>query len=418
LVWGVALLLPLLLYGWLPLRAAMGVRDLHGSYVHSWAGFWDHVLARQYTGFFADNPLAVARTGWDWLQIWQAQTGWAGLGLGVLGMAWLLQSSAKLRLAWLLVALVLAVNLLFALNYRVHDAPVFLLPALLAGALWTGAGVAWLGGQLQRWPVLAVAVQALCVVALALGVGGRGPWVNRNGDWAAHDYAVALAKVDFPPGSQVIALEGEATALRYMQQAAGLGQNATPVVADAPEERLQILETLVAAGAPVYLTRELAGIAGRYSFSGAGPLIRVWPRGQAQVSPPTHPVDVAMADGRLRLEGYDLVKLHQAGGPVAQLALYWRPVAPITETFKLSLRLHGEEDAPLVGGDGQSVQVDHFPLRLVAQTPDWVTGELIRDVYDLPLPPAALGQPIRLLVIVYEAATVAEVGRWALEVTF
>ena len=53
LLWLAALLAPLLLYAYLPLRAAQGVADLNGSYVNTWAGFWDHVLARRYTTFFA-----------------------------------------------------------------------------------------------------------------------------------------------------------------------------------------------------------------------------------------------------------------------------------------------------------------------------------------------------------------------------
>ena len=42
---------PLLLYLLIPLRAGMGVQDLHGSYVNSWVGFgimcW-HVAIRAF----------------------------------------------------------------------------------------------------------------------------------------------------------------------------------------------------------------------------------------------------------------------------------------------------------------------------------------------------------------------------------
>jgi hypothetical protein len=36
----------------------------------------------------------------------------------------------------------------------------------------------------------------------------------------------------------------------------------------------------------------------------------------------------------------------------------------------------------------------------------------VRDVYTLYLPPGAQSQPVTLQVIVYDAETVAEVGRW------
>ncbi len=72
--------------------------------------------------------------------------------------------------------------------------------------------------------------------------------MNRSGDWRTHDYAVDMAKVPFPPGSTVIGLEGEVTALKYMQAAEGLGTNATPVAADDPQRRREVLAQAVAVG--------------------------------------------------------------------------------------------------------------------------------------------------------------------------
>ncbi|HMN28153.1 MAG TPA: DUF2723 domain-containing protein [Caldilineaceae bacterium] len=98
--WALALLAPLLLYLWLPLRATMGVHDLHGSYVNSWVGFWDHVLARQYTLFLGENPLAVVRSAQDWWQLWLAQTSALGMALGLAGLAQLVIPRQRLRKGW------------------------------------------------------------------------------------------------------------------------------------------------------------------------------------------------------------------------------------------------------------------------------------------------------------------------------
>ena len=414
LVWSLALLAPLLLYLLIPLRAMMGVRDLNGSYVHTWAGFWDHVLARQYAGFFADNPLAVERSAADWWRRWVDESGFIGLSMGLVGLTQLVGPARRLRMDWFLVLLVLMVNLLFAVNYRVHDAEVFLLPSLLAFALFVGGGmgrVTGAGEQRLRGPyVTAVLVVILSLIAL------RGPIINRSQNWAAHDYAVALAKTDFPPGSWVVALEGEATALRYMQQAEGLGRNATPIVANDVALRRATVAERVAKGVPVYLTRELEGISTLYSFSGDGVLVRVWPRGRAVVGEPAHPVDAPFAEGRLRLEGYDLDKLEQAGGPALRVALYWRPQTDLTQRLKLSLRLHSPDGAPVLWPRGEPVQEDFFPLRLVAPTTDWVPGERIRDVYHLPIPADAVTRPAQLVVIAYDADTLAEAGRWSIAV--
>jgi hypothetical protein len=413
LLWGAALLTPLLLYLFIPVRAGMGVQDLHGSYLNTWSGFWDHILARQYTGFFSENPLAVTRDASDWFALWNAQTGLVGLALGLVGFAQVLTPRQRLRKVWLLVSFVLATNLIFALIYRAPDAEVFLLPALLSFALFAAGGLATLLSWLERWPRLAFLTAVIVLVLLVLGVGGRGESVNRRHDWAVHDYAVALAKVDFPPQSRVLALEGEATALRYLQAAEGLGRNATPIVADDPAQRRVLLADFVSQERPVYLTRELEGIGGQYSFTGEGPLVRVWPRGAAQTADPTHPADALLANGQLRLEGYDLLWLDQAGGPALRLALYWRPIAPLTQTLKSSLRLQSPDGTPWLWPDGARVQRDDYPLRLVAKTPDWLPNERICDVYDLPIPPSMHGQPGIMRVILYDEATLVEAGAWS-----
>jgi hypothetical protein len=435
--WGVALLAPLFLYLWLPLRASQGVRDLHGSYVNTWRGFWNHVLATDYAGFFATNPLAVEQSVSDWLALWRQQMGAAAMLVGGVGLVMALAVGKHREKAsetpngdeitekvddpprrklltspWLYVLLILIANILFATTYQVADAEVFLLPALLCFALFVGNGVAYISHWLRHWPQIALTAQAVCVLVLALGVGGRGPTVNRSQDWAIHDYAVALAKVGFPPGSRVVALEGEATALRYMQRAEGLGHNATPVVADDPEQRRQVIAQLIEQGAPTYLTRELAGIERKYSFSGEGPLVRVWPRGQVRAGAPMYDAEASFAGGHLLLEGYDLVKLDQAGGPAVQIAFYWRPTSPLSQTLKLSLRLYHPDGAPVMGADGMPVQSDHYPLRLVAKTSDWLPGETIRDVHEIEIPPPQHDQPLWLNVILYDEQSLAEAGAW------
>jgi hypothetical protein len=435
--WLMAFVAPLLLYLWLPLRAAQGVHDLHGSYINTWAGFWHHVLATGYTGFLDANPLAVELSTPGWLALWRQQTGWAAMFLGGLGFVLTVAGGANidkkssmqshqetteivqialwrklLANPWLYIHLILIANVLFAMIYRVGDAEVFLLPALLCFALFTGGGVALIGHWFRQRTQAAFISQAFCVLVLALGAGGRGPMVNRSQDWTTHDYAVALAKVDFPPGSRVVALEGEATALQYMQRVEGLADNATPIVADDPDQRRQIIARLVEQGAPTYLTRELAGIERQYSFSGEGPLVRVWPRGQAQTGAPMHRAAASFAGGRLQLEGYDLVKLDQAGGPALQIAFFWRPTAPLSQTLKISLRLYHPDGAAVLWPDGKPVQSDHYPLRLVAKTPDWLPGELIRDVHELEIPAAQRDQPLWLHIILYDEQSLVEAGAW------
>lgn len=406
LLWIGAFLIPLLLYVYIPLRAALGGMDLEGDYVNSWAGFWRHVLASGYAGFFADNPLSVDRTALEWLGLVRTQFGWPALLLGAGGLVIGLLHPSR-RNEWGLVWLSLAANLLFALNYRVSDVEVFWLPVFLALALGTGNGIHWLsrlnpGLGLREstggWPKWALLLGLLLLVAS--GWGGRGGLVDRRHDWAAHAYAYSLASTDFPLNSRVVGLRGQMTALQFMQSSEGLAANALAVALDNPEERREFVVASLAAGLPVYLTQEVAGIEDAYSFGGDGVLVRVWPRGTAQSAQPTTPLDLSFADGQLQLLGYDLTALDQPGGAGWRVVLHWRPVTPLPQRLKLSLRLMDSS-----GGVMQAE--DRYPLRQVAPTTAWLPGEVVRDVYNLPGLPAATA----LLVIVYDEATVAEVGQ-------
>jgi len=335
--------------------------------------------------------------------------------LGLLGLAWLVDRQRRPAKAWIFVLIVLLTNLIFALNYRVGDVEVFLLPVFYCAAIFVGGGVGLLERLPQRYELWANIGQASLVLLLAAGMLSGGPAVDRSHSWAAHDYAVAAAKVDFPPGSHVVGLEGEMTALRYMQMTEGLAKNATLVVADDPDQRRAIVRNLVASASPTYLTRELPGIDTDYSFSGDGPLVRVWPRGKSQVASPAHPLDVTLVDGALSVEGYDLAVLEQAGGLALQVVYYWRPNQALERIYKVSLRVQTADGLPLTLPTGLPVVLDEFPVRQAAFTNRWLPDERISDVHYLSLPPSGLDGAAVLETIVYDAETVEEVARWQID---
>ena len=99
---------------------------------------------------------------------------------------------------------------------------------------------------------------------------------------------------------------------------------------------------------------------------------------------------------------------------MARLTLYWLPAAPITQTLKVSLRLVQPDGAPLHRPDGAPAVEDRFPLRQVAPTTAWLPGETVRDVHEIALP-ATIPAGARLQVIVYDADTLAEVGRFEVD---
>lgn len=416
--WAGALLAPLLLYAWLPLRYAMGARDLNAAYAPGWTGFMEHVLARRYVAFFDETALAVDRAAGDWAALALRELGWVALALALLGLGaglyGLLRAGNRaaapgaLR-AWALLLAALAGNLVFALLYRVGDVEVFLLPVWLCVAVAAGSGVAWVV-RTVRWPAGALA-GGVALLLLVPAWGVRGEWVDRRADWAAHDHALALSVpvTGDATGGSLIGLEGEVTALRYMQQALGRAPGIVGVVADDPTLRRARLDELLEGSAPVWLTRELPGIESAYSVSAEGARVRVWPRGQAAPPAPTHALDEPFAGGALRLVGYDLAPLEGSAGRQIRVGLHWLPTQPLTQTLKLSLRVVDGAGEVLTLPSGEPAQADLYPLRLAAPTTAWLPGERVRDEQQIALPANVDGA--HLLVILYDEVTLAEAGR-------
>ena len=127
-----------------------------------------------------------------------------------------------------------------------------------------------------------------------------------------------------------------------------------------------------------------------------------------------HSLAAELLDGRLRLEGYEVRVLDLPGGPVLELALGWLPVESVGRTIKVSLRPQDADGAPLIDASGQPLVADRFPILQVAPSTVWLPGELVRDVHHLHLPGAAI--PATVQVIVYDAETVDELGRFDLPV--
>jgi hypothetical protein len=165
----------------------------------------------------------------------------------------------------------------------------------------------------------------------------------------------------------------------------------------------------VADGRPVFLTRELVGIGARYSFSGDAALVRVWPRGQAQITPAPSVSPVTVDEGRLRIEGYALRVDPYATWPGWELTLYWRALEPLQRVMKLSLRVVDADGQPFVDANGAPLVADVFPLHQVSLTPEWLPGEMIRDVHYVA--GSVDRHSARLLIVVYDAADATEIGR-------
>ncbi len=93
--------------------------------------------------------------------------------------------------------------------------------------------------------------------------------------------------------------------------------------------------------------------------------------------------------------------------PILRLALDWAARATIQDDLEFSARLLDSNGAVLS-------QLDQVPVHSTYSTTAWVPGEVVRDVYDLPLPGPHLPPGYQVQIILYRAANGQELGRLTL----
>ncbi|HSN73496.1 MAG TPA: DUF2723 domain-containing protein [Anaerolineae bacterium] len=427
-----AFLLPLGIYLYLPLRG-QSVASLDGATIDTWASFVNHVLASDYNAFLSANPLAIQRPASYPLRLLLSQMGLAALLLGLLGwLRWPRQPKQ-----WTLLALVLAANLVFAIGFKTADVDVFYIPVVMVWLLIAAAGLSWLLERLaawldsldlrsgQAWQIMLTALLTVAVLlqplmttmrvlgsatrpqtcAEVLAVGETPAFTPQRRDaWNALNCGLAMLDQALPAESAIIGLQGEITLLRYLQMDRGLRPDVRLLDVDREDERLAAVEAELAAGRSVFVTRELPGLAERYSLSAAGPLVQVWPAGSAAASPLAETLDLPLGDA-LRLVGFDLSQVPATGAQWLRLSAAFAVDAPVGEALKVSARL--------LGPDGSVVaSTDVVPVHWAYPTTAWRAGETVLDTYDFALPLDVDSAALTPLLILYRAADGAEVGRY------
>jgi hypothetical protein len=439
-------LAPFLLYAYIPLRG-MYTSSLDGTYQNTWSGFLRYVTASGYNVFITGNPLAQSRPLSFYGQLLVSQFGLVGVGLGLVG---LLASTEDLARQWssrtcsapteretsfatpeenssacstlgrsrasILLGVAFALNAAFVLTYRVADIEVFAIPVFLLYAIWIGVGVDFLLNLTTRLakkilPQADTKVLASCRLLVAVLfllqplalLRDNYPELDLSQRWAVHDYGVDMLSQPLEDNAVIIGILGEVTLLRYFQRMEGLRPEVATIVADRDEKRLATLEGALGAGQAVYVTRPVHGLPERYSLSALGPLIRVRATPAIAIPAPQYPLVAELVDS-LRLLGYDVAVMSPHQQTTVRLTLHWQVLAPVGADYKVSARLLDVEG-------NQVAQVDDVPVHNTYPTSRWKAGETIADVYDLAVPSDTPSGPYRLLVILYDPDTLAEVGR-------
>jgi len=406
----IALVAPLLLYLYIPLRGHVG--SLDGTYVNTLEGLWKQVTASGYGVFIFANPFGAERGLEFYFSLFLEQFGLIGFVAGLLGLVVLRRGRAR---GLTLIAFV--TYLIFNLLYRVADIEVFFIPLFLIWSVWVGVAAGWLltgrawasTGRLAwlRLPVALLAVLLLLGQFIIL-FRDHLPQMDRSNHWAVYDYGLDVIHQPLEPHAAIVGILGEVTLIRYLQEVEGLRPDLLLVPADQEADRMTNVARLLDEGRIVYLTRELPGAPERWSLSAVGPLVRVVPQPVEESPDSTFYVGSAIIP-EISLHGYDISQPPaKKGPPSVRLTLIWQSQAPITRELKVSARL--------VNSNGQPVaQADAVPVHFAYPTTAWRAGEFISDVYDLALPATLEPDEYTPVIILYDPAQgAAEVGRVAL----
>lgn len=402
-------LAPLLLYAYLPIRGQT-VGSLDGTFRPTLQGTADWIFARDYGVFLTGNPFGVQRNATFFIGLFVQQLTALPVLAALLGLAigW--------RYGWrryVFLLLATADQIAFGVVYKVQDVEVFFIPAFILSALWAAlglapvfAGVADAGRHLRRprrlTPFVSGGVAALVATAVLAGpiVATYRAWDKRDlsRKWDVYDYGQDMLTA-VAPGGRIVGLLGETTLIRYFRDVLGRRTDVTVVPADREADRFAAVDAALAAGVPVYLTRDLPGAAGRYSLDAAGPLIAV-----SRKAAPTAPAGGRPAAADILLSDIQTDVRQTHSGPVIRVMPTWVAAAAIAVELKVSARL-------LDAQGRQLAQNDRVPVHFAYSTTAWVVGEEVRDNYDLAVPRAAGPGPYRVLLIWYRAADGQEAGR-------
>jgi hypothetical protein len=254
--------------------------------------------------------------------------------------------------------------------------------------------------------VLTVLILVILGFTISQNIQTARPLLAERNTWHVHDYGVDILQQPLEGSSAIVGIVGEMTLIRYFQQTEGWRPDIQTISADRETDRIVAVENLLNQGKAVYLTRELPGAADRWSLGAVGPLIRVRPDLMTELPVAASPLNQSVTP-EIMLAGYQVTRpAHTGKGPApVRLTLYWQAESPLESKLKVSARLLN------AGGEPVAVQ-DAVPVHFAYPTTAWRSGEIVPDVYDLPLSADTPADSYIPLLIWYDPAqNAAEVGR-------
>ena len=406
------LLLPLLLYVYIPLRAPLapyanvhvGPDQTLALYQPTWRGFLQYVAGQTFEGEIGAVAQAVGRLV-PAARLFVHEVTWAGVALGLIGLLWLAwRNRPLLALTGLSFLAVVGFNLF----YGIGDIHVFYIPAYLIWVVWAALGVGGIGklgiGKLGIGKLGIGKLGISCLLALILPAWlllARYPQIDQSRNNQARTMWRMILAQSIPENAILVSNDrDEMTPLLYLQYVEGIRPDLTglfPLIQPTPEwtDVGRVTDAALRSGRPVLLIKPMPGLEVKFRLEPAGSLVRVV--GPAVEQPPVQPQTVVYAE-TLRMIGYDLRPAAVSPGGQMVVTLYWQPIRQLDADYTTFVHL--------IDADGARIaQSDQRPGGVYYPTSLWRPGELLRDVHTLTLVPDLGRPPYAILVGLYTGTT-------------
>lgn len=432
----VALLAPLLLYLYVPLRATpaaspwyfprLGTETLP-LYAGGVQGFLDFVTGRSISVGFRGAGEAIAALP-EALRLWRLHFGWVGLVLMVVGVYALVRRRQWPLLAF--TAITLVCLQIFNLFYAIGDILVYYIPLYVIGSLWVGFG-AWLlgtgfaaqvddptGGMEPthgaepahgteparreerpvgiQWQSLGVVVIVGLLFLPLRQVLAYLPNLDQSRGGLQGRMWDGILASELARGAVLVSNDrNEIVPLYYKQYVEGVRTDITgifPLIA--PEARFAdvgaTVQTALDSGAPVYLAKPMPGLEVRFALAARPPVVQVL--GPAANRSPETVVEQPF--GPLTLLGFDRNAAGSENGENL-VRLYWRVDAPMPGPFTTTVQLFDADGNKIAQNDAVAGG-QFYPTSL------WKPGEEIVETHTLS--PTNGAEAATLLVGMYSGA--------------
>jgi hypothetical protein len=409
------LLVPLLLYLYIPLRAPqtpylrLPLTEGHDLvlYENTLPNLVNFVLGGPFSGSvdFSVNLGERLTMAWGFLR---NEVSWAGAILAFIGVVGLATGFPKagsgrgdaanrsMRLAVLaLTGLTYIVSVAFNLVYTIGDIYVMYISSYMMLALWMAVAVG-MGASLVRRRQAASVVLVLLFLALPIRLFFSNlSTLDQSDNTGARTGWETLLTEPLPSGAILISNDrNEIMPMWYFQYVDGRRTDLLglfpQVTADYPTLG-HVLDLALSTGRPVYLVKEMPGIEIRVEAEAEGKLWRV--DGPAADAEPAYSSDAVLGDA-VALVGHDRWPEKALPGDTVQVSLVWEALRPMDTVYHSFVHLQDT--------GGQTVtQSDRQPGGVYYPTTVWQPGERLRDDHLLRIPADAPQGVYRIVAGMY-----------------